>query len=175
VLLRRQSRIDGIAVTIILCLQVLITHRIFSNSWICWLFSVNIVVSRIGTTWISFKRKWTQVLQQCMQFLLIKWHPSCWPCYTGNGSNLITRNPSFRNFFVSSNSISRKSWFSHEFCLERRISWDILYRYIMFGRGICEKYQSRDEQLSEPNGEGNLVSRLVFFFENAPPKHDMSV
>jgi hypothetical protein len=33
----------------------------------------------------------------------------------------------------------------------------ILYRYIMFGRGICEKYQSRDEKFPEPNGEGNLV------------------
>ena len=31
----------------------------------------------------------------------------------------------------------------------------------MFGRGICEKYQSRDEKFPEPKGEGNLVSRLV--------------
>jgi hypothetical protein len=30
----------------------------------------------------------------------------------------------------------------------------MLYRYIMFGRGICEKYQSRDEKFPEPNGEG---------------------
>ena len=50
----------------------------------------------------------------------------------------------------------------------------ILYRYIMFGRVICEKYQSRDEKLPEPNGERNLVSRLVFF-ANTPPKHDISV
>ena len=28
----------------------------------------------------------------------------------------------------------------------------------MLGRGICEKYQSRDEKFPEPNGEGNLVS-----------------
>jgi hypothetical protein len=28
---------------------------------------------------------------------------------------------------------------------------------------ICEKYQSRDEQFPELNGEENLVSRLVFF------------
>jgi hypothetical protein len=41
----------------------------------------------------------------------------------------------------------------------------------MFGRGICEKYQSKDEKFSEPNGEGNLVSRLVFF-ASTPPKHD---
>ena len=34
-------------------------------------------------------------------------------------------------------------------------------RYIMFGRGICEKYQSRDETFPERKGEGNLVSRLV--------------
>ena len=40
----------------------------------------------------------------------------------------------------------------------------------MFERGICEKYQSRDEQFPEPNGEGHLVSRLVFI-ENTPPKH----
>ena len=38
----------------------------------------------------------------------------------------------------------------------------------MFGRGIYEKYQSRDEQFPEPNVEGNLVSRLVFF-ANTPP------
>jgi hypothetical protein len=45
----------------------------------------------------------------------------------------------------------------------------ILNRYIMFGRGICEKYQSRDEIFPEPK-----VSRLVFF-ANTPPKHDISV
>ena len=42
------------------------------------------------------------------------------------------------------------------------ITW-LIYRYIMFARGICES-----------NGEGNLVSRLVFF-ANTPPKHDISV
>ena len=41
-------------------------------------------------------------------------------------------------------------------------------RYIMFGRGICEKYQSRDETFPEPIDEGNLVSRLAFF-ANTPP------
>jgi hypothetical protein len=50
----------------------------------------------------------------------------------------------------------------------------ILYRYIMFGRSICKKYQSRDEKFPESNGERNLVSRLVFF-ANTPPKHDISV
>jgi hypothetical protein len=50
----------------------------------------------------------------------------------------------------------------------------VLNRYIMFGRDICEKYQSRDEQFPEHKGEGNLVSRLVFF-ANTPPKHDISV
>ena len=44
----------------------------------------------------------------------------------------------------------------------------------MFGRGICEKDQSRDEKFPEPNGARNLVSRLVFF-ANTPPKHDISV
>jgi len=44
----------------------------------------------------------------------------------------------------------------------------------MFGRSICEKYQSRDEKFPEPKGEGKLVSRLVFF-TNSPPKHDISV
>jgi hypothetical protein len=38
----------------------------------------------------------------------------------------------------------------------------------MIGRGICEKYQSRDEKFPEPIGKGNLVSRLVFF-ANTPP------
>jgi hypothetical protein len=33
------------------------------------------------------------------------------------------------------------------------IIYDILYRYIMLGRGICEKYQSRDVKFPEPNGE----------------------
>jgi hypothetical protein len=57
----------------------------------------------------------------------------------------------------------------------------ILNRYIMFRRGICEKYQSRgekyqsrDEKFPEPKGEGNLVSRLVFS-ANTPHKHDISV
>jgi hypothetical protein len=51
---------------------------------------------------------------------------------------------------------------------------DIMNRYIMLGRGICEKYKSRDEKFPEPKGKGNLVSRLVFF-ANTPPKHDISV
>ena len=50
----------------------------------------------------------------------------------------------------------------------------LIYRYIMFGMRICEKYQSRDEKFPEPNGEGNLASRLVFF-TNTHPKHDISV
>jgi hypothetical protein len=29
----------------------------------------------------------------------------------------------------------------------------IMNRYIMFGRGICEKYYSRDEKFPEPKGE----------------------
>ena len=44
----------------------------------------------------------------------------------------------------------------------------------MFGRGICKKYQTRDEKFPKTNGEGNLVSRLVFI-ANTPPKHDISV
>ena len=40
----------------------------------------------------------------------------------------------------------------------------------MFGRGICEKYQTRDEKFPKPTGKGNLVSRLVFF-ANTP--HNM--
>ena len=44
----------------------------------------------------------------------------------------------------------------------------------MLGRGIFEKYQLRDEKFPEPKGEGNLVSRLVFF-ANTPPKHDIFV
>ena len=55
----------------------------------------------------------------------------------------------------------------------RKCAYSLLYRYSMFGRGICE-YQSRDEKISEPNGEWNLVSRLVFF-ANTPPKHGISV
>jgi hypothetical protein len=46
--------------------------------------------------------------------------------------------------------------------------------YHVWEKGICEKYQSRDEKFPEPKGEGNLVSRLVFF-ANTPPKHDISV
>jgi hypothetical protein len=44
----------------------------------------------------------------------------------------------------------------------------------MFGRGICEKYHSRDEKFPEPKGKRNFVSRLVFF-ANIAPKHDISV
>jgi hypothetical protein len=57
--------------------------------------------------------------------------------------------------------------------LNSRVTY-ILNRYLMFVRGICEKYQSRDEKFPEQNGEGNLVSRLVFF-ANPPPKHVISV
>jgi hypothetical protein len=32
----------------------------------------------------------------------------------------------------------------------------------MIGRGICEKYQSRDEKFPEPIGKGNLVSKRYF-------------
>jgi hypothetical protein len=45
----------------------------------------------------------------------------------------------------------------------------IFNRYIMFGRGICEKDQSIDEEFSEPTDEWNLVSRLVFFSQIVPP------
>ena len=38
----------------------------------------------------------------------------------------------------------------------------------MFGRDIGEKYRSRDEKFPDPIGEGNLVSRLVFFANTAP-------
>ena len=38
----------------------------------------------------------------------------------------------------------------------------------MFGRGICEKYQSRDEKFPESIGEGYLVSRLVKMNEINP-------
>jgi hypothetical protein len=39
---------------------------------------------------------------------------------------------------------------------------------------VFAKNTSRDGKFPEPNGEGNLVSRLVFF-ANTPPKHDISV
>jgi hypothetical protein len=39
---------------------------------------------------------------------------------------------------------------------------------------LRKKKQSRDEQFPEPKGEGNLISRLVYF-ANTPPKHDISV
>ena len=66
----------------------------------------------------------------------------------------------------------REQWVQWEQWVQRDNG--ILYRYIMFGRGICEKYHSRDEKILEPNGEENLVSRLLFF-ANTPPKHDISV
>jgi hypothetical protein len=65
------------------------------------------------------------------------------------------------------------TWFKCYMNIDRKVLI-VIYKYIMFGRGICEKYQSRDEQFPEPNVEGNLVSRLVFF-ANTPPKHDISV
>ena len=66
----------------------------------------------------------------------------------------------------------REQWVQWEQWVQRDNG--ILYRYIMFGRGICEKYHSRDEKIPEPNGEENLVSRLLFF-ANTPPKHDISI
>ena len=42
------------------------------------------------------------------------------------------------------------------------------------GGVFAKKYQSRDEKFPKPNGEGNLVLRLVFL-ANTPPKHDISV
>ena len=65
------------------------------------------------------------------------------------------------------------TWFKCYMNIDRKVLI-VIYKYIMFGKGICEKYQSRDEKFPEPNGEGNLVSRLVFF-ANSPPKHDISV
>jgi hypothetical protein len=44
----------------------------------------------------------------------------------------------------------------------------------MFGRSICEKYQSGDEKFPQPKGKGNLVSRLVFFAKY-PSQYDISV
>jgi hypothetical protein len=40
----------------------------------------------------------------------------------------------------------------------------LVYRYIMFGRGICKKYQSKDEKFPERN----LVSGLIFFADTLP-------
>jgi hypothetical protein len=33
----------------------------------------------------------------------------------------------------------------------------------MFGRDICEKYQSRDEKLPEPKGEGKFSLKTGIF------------
>ena len=38
----------------------------------------------------------------------------------------------------------------------------IFNRYIMFGRGICEKYQSRDEQFPEPS---HFIFRVPTLFQ----------
>jgi hypothetical protein len=70
-------------------------------------------------------------------------------------------------FKLKKNLIHRTTDYSAEVIVRQQRSkkkqWRtrILKRYIMFGRGTCEKYQSRDEQFPEPIG--NLVSRLVFF------------
>ena len=47
VLLRRESLIDGRAVTLMLRLHVLIIHRIFINFWIYRLFTVNMNVLKL--------------------------------------------------------------------------------------------------------------------------------
>jgi hypothetical protein len=78
----------------------------------------------------------------------------------------------FESRWRKNKTLSVKNLYSNT--VEFNVQTFILYRYIMFGRGICEKYQSRYEQFPEPNVEGNLVSRLVFF-ANTPPKHDISV
>ena len=51
----------------------------------------------------------------------------------------------------------------------------VFYTDISCLGGVFAKNTSREtKQIPEPNGEGNLVSRLVFF-ANTPPKHDISV
>jgi hypothetical protein len=40
--------------------------------------------------------------------------------------------------------------------------------------GYLRKIPVERRKIAEPKGEGNLVSRLVFF-ANTPPKHDISV
>jgi hypothetical protein len=51
--------------------------------------------------------------------------------------------------------------------------WLIAVIFFFTNSGLCEKYQSRDKKIPEPNGEGTLVSRLVFFANNRP-KHYIS-
>jgi hypothetical protein len=51
----------------------------------------------------------------------------------------------------------------------------VFYTDISCLGGVFAKNTSREtKKIPEPNGEGNLVSRLVFF-ANTPPKHDISV
>ena len=61
-------------------------------------------------------------------------------------------------------------------CFIEQFVGSILYRYIMFGRGICEKYQLRDEKFPEPNGERNLVSRCLggVFAKNTSERRKIS-
>ena len=59
----------------------------------------------------------------------------------------------------------------HLQCLTKKASEQI---YHVWEGYLRKKKQSRDEQFPEPKGEGNLISRLVYF-ANTPPKHDISV
>jgi hypothetical protein len=51
---------------------------------------------------------------------------------------------------------------------------NVFYTDISCLGGVFAKNTSRDGKFPEPNGDGNLVSRLVFF-ANTPPKDDISV
>jgi len=44
----------------------------------------------------------------------------------------------------------------------------LLYRYIMFGRGICEKYQSRDERKISRAGRRGKFSLKIGIFRKYP-------
>ena len=44
----------------------------------------------------------------------------------------------------------------------------------MFGRGICEKYQSRDEKYSRAEGRG-IFSLKTGIFRKYPSQYDISV
>ena len=79
---------------------------------------------------------------------------------------------------MDANEHERQSYFVLKYIPKERVMHRLNYIQIYHvWEGYLRKIpveRSRDVKFPEPNDEGNLVSRLVFFV-NTPPKHDISV
>jgi hypothetical protein len=85
----------------------------------------------------------------------------------------------FKNFkkFQNFKTTTTKKKTNFKSLVNKGVMQWVLYTDITCLGGVFAKNTSRNtknEKISEPKGEGNLVSRLVYF-ASTPPKHDISV